>query len=90
MAEPKLNYTHSISILFTKRHVGGIYSLLLSFFWSYSQHFWIKDRNKKGQVFMLCNLQMLFLPFQKTEEKKEAHSDLCGCWQFFELNWGCF
>lgn len=53
MAEPKVNCTPSISALFTKRRVGGIYSILLSFFWSYSQHFWIKDRNKKGQVFML-------------------------------------
>lgn len=53
MAEPKVNCTPSISVLFTKRRVGGIYSILLSFFWSYSQHFWIKDRNKKGQVFML-------------------------------------
>lgn len=53
MAEPNVNRTPSISALFTKRRVGGIYSILFSFFWSYSQHFWIKDRNKKGQVFLL-------------------------------------
>lgn len=53
VAEPKVNCTSRICVLFTKRRVGGIYSILLSFFWSYSQHFWIKDRNKKGRVFML-------------------------------------
>lgn len=55
MAEPNVNWTPRISAPLTKRErrVGGIYSIPLPFFWSYSQHFWIKDRNKKGQVFML-------------------------------------
>lgn len=39
----------------------------------------------------VCNLKMLFLPFQNTDEKKEeAHSDLCRLWQLFDFNWGCF
>lgn len=44
----------------------------------------------------VCNLQMLFLPFQKDwytkkqKKKEEVYSDLCGLWQLFEYNRGCF
>lgn len=50
---------------------------------------------KFSRFIFVCNLQMLFLPFQTTEKRKktkekkkkhsEAHSDVCGCWQLFEL-----
>lgn len=45
-AEPRVNSTHSTSALLTKRRVGGIYSVLLLFFYC-SQHFWIKKGKKK-------------------------------------------
>lgn len=93
-AEPKVNCTLSIWVLFTERRVGGIYPILLSFFWSYSQHFWIKDRNKKGCSFhasyVCVTYRCCFFHSKRQREKKEAHSDLCGCWQLFDLNWGCF
>lgn len=84
MSEPKVSCTPSISILFTKRRVGGVYSILLSFFWSYSQHFWIKDRNKKGQVVTLCicvTYRCCFFHSKRLMKKKEeVHSDLGELW----------
>lgn len=67
-AEPKVNCTPSVGVLFTKRRVGGVtlscshsFGLILNISGS-------KTETRKAEFscfIFVCNLQMLFLPFQK-------------------------
>lgn len=89
----KLNCTPSISVLFTKRWVGGILlSPFLLFLLLFSACLQSKTEAREFSRFLFVyNLTMLFLPFEKPEskQKKAANSDLCWCWQSLDLNWVC-
>lgn len=91
MAEPKVNWT-SASVCSSQRVEWAAFTL--SCFHSFGLILNISESKTETRKFLcflcVCNLQMLFLPSIPEDGEKTVHSDLCGCWQMFELHWGCF